>query len=373
MTTAFLKQAAPGVQGLRPYQPGKPVSELKRELGLDRVVKLASNENPNGAGPRAMEALSRLENPGRYPEGSGFELKAILSRQHDIAPERIVLGNGSNDVLDLVARVFLTPGRNAVFSRHAFAVYPIVTAAAGARAVVTPPRPADSTMPYGHDPEALAEAVDDDTGVVFVANPNNPTGTWLTPDEIEDLLKRVPEHVVVILDEAYREYMDATLCPDSRALLERYPNLVVTRTFSKVYGLAGLRAGYALCHADMADLLNRVRQPFNISTAAQVVAAAAAEDRTYLQGSVELNTEQRALLQDRLEGMGLFTLPSQANFVTFDVGRPSTPVFEALLREGIILRPLAGYELPNALRITTGNGEENREALTVLERVLESP
>jgi histidinol-phosphate aminotransferase len=373
MSEVFTDHAVAGVRGLLPYEPGKPEAELKRELGLTRVVKLASNENPLGAGTRAKAALAGLEDFSRYPDGNGFELKQALAGRHGIEPGRIVLGNGSNDVLDLAARVFLTPGRNAVFSRHAFAIYPIATLAAGAQPRAAAPHPADGAMAHGHDLDAMAAAVDADTGVVFIANPNNPTGTWAPPDAIEALLEGVPAHVPVVLDEAYREYMDPAERPPSRQWLDRYPNLVVTRTFSKIHGLAGLRAGYALCHADMADLLNRVRQPFNISSAAQSAALAALDDEDHVSRSQQLNSEQRHWLAARLKELGLTTLPSQANFVTVDTGRDAAAVFDALLREGVIVRPLAGYELPQALRFTVGTAGENREAVEALARVLGRP
>lgn len=364
-----------GVEALSPYEPGKPVADLERELGLSGAIKLASNENPRGAAPSARRLLAAWDgDPARYPDGNGHALKARLAAIHDIAPERITLGNGSNDVLDLVARVFLGLGRAAVFARHAFAVYPIVTLAANAEPRETPALPPDhAEMPYGHDLDAFAAALSGDGGgdvrVVFIASPNNPTGTWLAPAAIEAFLERVPDDVLVVLDEAYREYLDPPRRPDSRAWLERFHNLVVTRTFSKVYGLAGLRVGYALSSAAVTDRLNRVRQPFNVNLLGQACALAALDDDDFVAESAALNAEQRALLAGELTGRGLRVLPSRANFLTFDCGREAAPLYEALLREGVIVRPLAGYGLPEHLRVTVGTPAENRRFLEALDTV----
>ncbi|RMG28006.1 MAG: histidinol-phosphate transaminase [Gammaproteobacteria bacterium] len=361
----FHALANPGVAGLAPYQPGKPVEELERELGIADAVKLASNENPLGPPPavRALLAEARID-PARYPDGNGFRLKRALAERLGIAMERITLGNGSNDVLDLVARVFLQPGRSAVFSEHAFAVYPIVTRAAGAEAIVTPARD------YGHDLEAMRAAIRPDTRVVFLANPNNPTGTWLDAASLEAFLASVPPDVIVVLDEAYVEYVELPDYPDSLPWLDRHPNLVVTRTFSKVYGLAGLRVGYALSSAPVADLLNRVRQPFNVNALALEAAVLALEDEAHVRRSVALNREGMQFWERRFTEMGLSWIPSIGNFVTVDLGRPAAPVHQALLREGVIVRPVAAYGLPNHLRISIGLPEENARAAAALQKVL---
>lgn len=371
MTRSLLEHINSGVEALSPYEPGKPVEELERELGISDIVKLASNENPLGASPSARRVLAEWGGDlGRYPDGNGHALKTRLAAIHDIDPGRITLGNGSNDVLDLVARVFLGPGRAALFARHAFAVYPIVTLAANAEpreaAALAPDHP---EMPYGHDLDAMADALDDDVRVVFLASPNNPTGTWLAPAAIEAFLDRVPDDVVVVLDEAYREYLDPARRPDSRAWLERYDNLVVTRTFSKIYGLAGLRVGYALSSPALADRLNRVRQPFNVNLLGQACALAALDDDGFVSESAALNAAQRDLLARELAARGLPALPSQANFLTFACGREGAPVYRALLREGVIVRPLAGYGLPDHLRVTVGTEAENRRFLAALDAV----
>ena len=361
----LLSCANPGVVGLAPYQPGKPVEELERELGISDAVKLASNENPLGPPPAVRRFLAECPlDLARYPDGNGFRLKRALAERFGIAPDRITLGNGSNDVLELVARVFLQPGRSAVFSEHAFAVYPIVTQATGAEAHVAPARD------YGHDLDAMRARITNDTRVVFIANPNNPTGTWLDAASLERFLTSVPEDVVVVLDEAYVEYVEAPEYPDSLPWLERFPNLVVTRTFSKIHGLAGLRVGYALSSPQIADLLNRVRQPFNVNALAQEAALLALEDKAHVARSRANNREGMAFWEGALTDMGLAWIPSVGNFITVDLGRPAAPVNEALLREGVIVRPVANYGLPNHLRITIGGPEENERAADALRKVL---
>ncbi len=366
----FTELAVPGVRGLAPYEPGKPMAELRREYGVDDIIKLASNENPLGPSPAAVEAVQRSAGDlHRYPDGNGFELKAALAAHHGVAPERITLGNGSNDVLALVALAFLGPGRVSVFSAHAFAVYPIVTCAAGATARVVPALGPETAQPHGHDLEAMAAALDGDTRVVFVANPNNPTGTWVDEDALGAFLDRVPPEVIAVVDEAYFEYAaEEDGFPDASRWLDRYPNLVVTRSFSKVHGLGGARVGYALSHPGVADLLNRVRQPFNCSAPAQAAALAALGDRDHVARSVALNREQRAWLRGELERMGLAVLPSAGNFLTFQMGDASAEVNEGLLRAGVIVRPVDNYGLPGAIRVTVGTAAENRRFITALER-----
>lgn len=372
MSLMLTDQAHAGIRSLHAYVPGKPIEDLKRELGLSSIIKLASNENPLGTAPAAKRALAEFSGElHRYPDGNGFALKQKLAAKHDIDPARITLGNGSNDVLELTARVFLGPGKNAVFSQYAFAVYPIVARAVNAETREVPALGDESDMPRGHDLDGFLDHVDENTGVVFIASPNNPTGTWLAPSAIEAFLDALPAHVVVVLDEAYLEYQDRAEQPDSRAWLERYPNLIVTRTFSKIYGMAGLRVGYGLSSPDVADFINRVRQPFNVSTIALHCAEAALDDTAFIDHSIELNAAQRVSLYRELEARGLGCLPSQANFITFDCHRASTPLFEAMLREGVIVRPLASYDMPEHLRVTVGSAEENERFITALDRVLD--
>lgn len=369
MAGSLIDRAHAGIRALHPYQPGKPIEELQRELGLDSIIKLASNENPLGAGAKAREAAAAaLADIERYPDGSGYRLKAALAAETNWSAEGITLGNGSNEILELATRVFLQPGRNAVFSEYCFAVYPLVTQAVGAQGRVVPAL-TDGDMPMGHDLAAMAEAVDENTSVVFIANPNNPTGTWVEAEALTAMLNAIPENVLVILDEAYREYMDEDLCPDYLALLNRFPNLLVTRTFSKVHGLAALRVGYGLSAPNIADLLNRARQPFNNNAAALAAAEAALGDRAHVEASIEMNRSGMQQLKDGLSEFGFACLPSQANFLTFDLGRESQPVFDALLREGVILRPMASYAMPDWLRITIASEADNQRCLEALARV----
>ena len=363
-----LRLAVDGVRGLQPYEPGKPMEALERELGLRDIIKLASNENPLGPGPRALEAVrAQVPDIGRYPDGNGFALKQALSRHLGVDPACLTLGNGSNDILELLARAFLAPEHEVVFSEHAFAVYPIVTQAAGARAVVTPARD------WGHDLEAMAAALTPRTRLVFIANPNNPTGTWLRADALEHFLDSTPEHVLVVIDEAYFEYVQEPDYPDALSWLPRYPNLVLTRTFSKAHGLAGLRVGYGISRPQVADLLNRVRQPFNVNSLALAAAEAALGDAAHLQRSTALNREGMARLVAGFEDLGLGYIPSVANFISVDVGRPGTEVYQALLRRGVIVRPVANYGMPRHLRVTVGLPEENARFLDALAAVLAEP
>ncbi|MGD2081469.1 MAG: histidinol-phosphate transaminase [Chromatiales bacterium] len=367
----FLDIAAPGMFGLKPYVPGKPMSELERELGIRDAVKLASNENPLGPSPRAREALSGvLDDLARYPDGGGFDLRRALAERHGVAPEAVTLGNGSNDVLDMVARAFLCPGTEAIFSEHAFAVYPICTQIVGATGQVAPAHDGSLGPQYGHDLTAMASLVGEDTRVVFIANPNNPTGTWVAVDELLGFLQELPDHVIAVVDEAYFEYVDEPEYPDATAWLDRLPNLVVTRTFSKAYGLAALRVGYALSHPDLAELLNRVRQPFNVSSAAQAAALAALDDAEHIRRSAALNRQGMAQLTGTFEELGLEYIPSVGNFVTVDLGRPAGDVDRALLREGVIARTVEGYGLPTHLRVTVGVPQENARFLAALRKVL---
>ena len=367
MTGDFLALALPGVQKLSPYVPGKPVDELARELGIDpaKIIKLASNENPLGASPKALQAIrDELGELTRYPDGNGFELKKRLAERCGVQSDQVTLGNGSNDILELVARAYLAPGLNAVFSEFAFAVYPIVTQATGATAHVVPAKE------WGHDLPAMLAAIDSNTRVVFIANPNNPTGTWFGPDALSRFLATVPEHVLVVLDEAYIEYAHGGELPDGLDYLAEHPNLLVSRTFSKAYGLASLRVGYSLSSPTVADVLNRVRQPFNVNSFALAAACAALDDVDYVTKSRQLNQVGMEQLEGGLDLLGLTWIPSRGNFLAIDMGRDAAPVYQALLREGVIVRPVAGYGMPNHLRVSVGLLEENTRFLEALARVL---
>ena len=366
------ERAPQHIGAIAPYQPGKPISELAREMGLDEagIIKLASNENPLGLSPKARDAIdAALPELGRYPDGNGFELKAALAARYGVPSERIVLGNGSNDVLEMIAGVFLAPGRAAVYAQHAFAVYPLATQARGARGIVV------AAKGYGHDLDAMRRVIDADTRVVFIANPNNPTGTLLSATELEAFLREVPPAVVVVIDEAYGEYLPAEVRYDSLPWLGRHRNLILTRTFSKAYGLAGLRVGFALCDERVADLLNRVRQPFNVNHLALVAATAALGDHAFVRRSHELNLAGMKQLTDGCRGLGLDWIPSYGNFVSVAIPRANgasraAAVYEGLLRQGVIVRPVAGYGLPDHLRVTVGLPEENTRFLAALAAAL---
>jgi len=363
----FEPLAAPGVRELSPYVPGKPPETLERELGVSGSIKLASNENPLGPGPLARAALATaMGGVGLYPDGSGHLLRAAIARKHGLDLAQVTLGNGSNDILVLLAEAFLTPGLEAVYSRYAFTVYPNAVQASGARARVAAANPPDHAMPLGHDPAAILAPIGPRTRMIFLANPNNPTGTWLAARELDELLRMVPPEVIVVLDEAYHEYSAELGVPDGLQWLARHPNLVITRTFSKAYGLAGLRVGYALSHPDIADLLNRVRQPFNVSVPALAAAAAALDDREHLEATIALNRAGMAQLRSGLSGFGFRVPASAGNFVFVDLGRPATAVNDALLRQGVIVRPVANYDLPNHLRITIGTVAQNERLLKAM-------
>ena len=365
MSNRFIELAAPGLAALKPYVPGKPLSELERELGIRDSIKLASNENPLGPSPAVRRAIeAELDDLTRYPDGGAFALRQAIAERHGVRPTAVTVGNGSNDVLDMVARAFLWPGRESLFSQYAFAVYPISSMAVGAQAVVAPARD------YGHDLDALRARVTDRTGVVWIANPNNPTGTLLREGELREFAVSLPADVICVIDEAYFEYVDDDAYPDTSRWLTEFDNLIVTRTFSKAFGLAALRVGYGVSHPDVADLLNRVRQPFNVDSLAQVAALAALKDDDYLRRSVAANARGMQQLVDGVERLGLDYIASYGNFLTVDLGRDAGEVDRALLRQGVITRPIANYGLPEHLRISIGLEAENARFLDALERVL---
>ena len=365
MSCDFLSLAKTGVQGLHPYQPGKPIEELQRELGLTNIVKLASNENPLGVSPRVKQLLANsLNELTRYPDGAGYELKKALSTHLAVSPGQITLGNGSNDVLDLIGQCFLDETVSAVYSEHAFIVYPIMIQINGARAVKVP------AVRWGHDLDAMAEAIEEDTRVIFIANPNNPTGTWLEHEEVRSFMKKVPQSVIVVLDEAYAEYIHHTDYANGLVLLKEFPNLIVTRTFSKAYGLAGLRVGYSISSPEIADIINRVREPFNVNTLAQLAAIEVLEDSDYLARSITVNDDGRKQLLYGFQKLGVDYIPSQGNFISFDTGTDAVEIYQKLLAKGIIVRPIVPYGLPQHLRVSIGLESENAAFLKALEQVL---
>ena len=357
-------QALPYVRAISAYQPGKPITELAREMGIpvESIVKLASNENPLGVSPKAKLAVqAAIDGVERYPDQ--FDLIKAVAAKAGVAQGQVVLGNGSNDVLDLVARVFLAPGRSAIFAQHAFAVYPLATLSTGAELITV------SAKNYGHDLAAMRAAVRPDTRIIWIANPNNPTGNFLPYPEVRAFLEALSRDVVVVLDEAYNDYLPPAERVDVASWIVDFPNLVVCRTMSKIYGLAGLRIGYALASAEVADLMNRIRQPFNVNNLALAGAIAALDDDEFLQASYELNRLGMVQIVAGLEKLGLEYIKPHGNFVTFKMG-DAAAVNQKLLQQGVIVRPIGGYGLPEWLRVTIGSAPENVRFLEALEKAL---
>jgi histidinol-phosphate aminotransferase len=363
-----LKDLAPeNVRGIAPYVPGKPIAETARELGLKEsdILKMASNENPLGPSPKALAAIrGALEELNYYPDGAGYDLKRVIARQQGVSPAHIVLGNGSNDVLELVARAFLRASDSAVYSQHAFMVYPLVVQAIGACHIEVPAKN------YGNDLQALAAAVRPDTKIVFLANPNNPTGTFDPWDAVRGLVERVSPRVLVVLDEAYGEYLPDALKSPTPGWLAAHPNLVVSRTLSKAFGLAGLRVGYGLASPEVAEVMNRVRQPFNVNHLAMVAACAALEDHEFIAKSREVNAKGLVQLREGFEHLGLEYIPSFGNFITVRVGPEAERIYQSMLAEGVIVRPIAGYGMPHHLRVTVGLPGHNARFLAALGRAI---
>lgn len=364
MDNEIIKMVTPGVRGLQPYIPGKPIEELERDYGVKNAIKLASNENPLGASPRALAAAQDvLSKIARYPDGGGFTLKRVLAAKLGVQASQITLGNGSNDILEFVTRSFVTAQDEVIFSQHAFAVYPIVTQAVGAKAVEV------SAYQWGHDLNAMRAAITTRTRLIFIANPNNPTGTWLRSAALREFLDTVPAQVIVVLDEAYFEYVEETDYPNIIEWLAHYPNLVCARTFSKIYGLAGLRVGYGVSSTAIAEVLNRVRQPFNINSIAQAAAIAALADTEHVQNTRRVNSDGMRQLLTGFKKLNLPYIPSVGNFVCVEVGEAAA-VYERLLRAGVIVRPVANYGMPRHLRVTVGLPEENQRFLDALKSAL---
>ena len=353
----------PDIASLSPYVPGKPIEELQRELGLARVIKLASNENPLGSSPKALAALGEGTVPlHRYPDGGASRLRECLSDRWKITPDQVILGNGSDEILGLIARTFLTPGDEAVMADQTFVIYKMEVTAAHGTPIIVP------LKQWRHDLQAMADAITDRTRLLFVCNPNNPTGTMVSAEEVERLLSRVPADVVVVFDEAYFEYVRSQQFPDSMGYVKQGRNVIVLRTFSKIYGLAGLRIGYGMTTAEITKLLNRIRPPFNTNSLAQRAALAALGDDVHVAQSRAVNAAGMKQVVKGLTELGLAPIPSEANFVLVDVGRDGRAVFEAMLREGVIVRHIEG----RMVRVTIGLEEENREFLAALERVMPS-
>ena len=352
------------IRSIAAYQPGKPISDVARELGLNEadIVKLASNENPLGSSPKALLAIrSALGELAMYPDGGGFALKAAIAKKYSVSAEQIVLGNGSNDILELAARTFMKAGDSAIYAQHAFAVYPLATQAVGATGIEVPAKN------FGNDLDAMLCAIRADTKMVFLANPNNPTGTFVPGSALRAFVQSVPPTVLVVLDEAYGEYLGDADAYDSVPWLIEFPNVIISRTLSKAYGLAGLRIGFGLAHPRLIDLMNRVRQPFNVNHLAMVAAVAALGDDAFINESRRVNDTGMALLKAELAKRNLESIPAHGNFITFKVASAQR-VFNALLKQGVIVRPLAGYGLPDFLRVTIGTEVQNRRFLAALDK-----
>ncbi|KAF3999840.1 histidinol-phosphate transaminase [Glaciimonas immobilis] len=358
------------VRAIAPYQGGKPIAEVAREFNLDeaKIIKLASNENPLGMPESAKLAMqAAVADIGRYPDSNGFELKAAITAKYDVPAEWITLGNGSNDILELATHAFVQPGQAAMYSEYSFLVYALATQAVGARAIVV------SAKDFGHDLPAMLAAVTDDTRLIFIANPNNPTGTFIPAAELEAFLQAVPPQIVVVLDEAYNEYLPPECQYESIAWVRQYPNLLVSRTMSKAYGLAGLRIGFGIAQPAITDLLNRIRQPFNVNSLAQAAAVAALNDKPFLQKSAEVNAAGYLQLTAAFDALKLIYVPSFGNFVMVKVGEDDgagARVNLALLKQGIIVRPVGNYGLPQWLRITIGLPHENAAFIAALKSLL---
>ena len=364
MTISFRALANSGVRNLTPYQPGKPVEELERELGIVSSIKLASNENPLGASKKAIAAAQEaLLNAHVYPDGNCFELKQQLASVLAVNPEQITLGNGSENVLELIVKAYLQQNNSAVISQYAFLTIPLLIASYGATINVAP------ATEWGHDINAMINAIDDHTRVLFLVNPNNPTGTYINADDFRTLMDSVPPHILVVIDEAYFEYKQNADYPNSLESLDQYPNMVIVRTFSKIYGLAALRLGYAISSIEIADILNRARLPFNVNTIAAKAGCAALGDQEHVKASLLLNQQGMQQIELHLQKWGINTIPSMGNFVTFEVEN-AAQIYQKLLLEGVIVRPLNAYDMPNHIRVTIGTQEQNARFLTALQKIL---
>jgi len=364
---SILDTALVQIKQLHPYTPGKPVEELERELGIANVIKLASNENPLGCSPLVDEAVARASRQlYLYPDANAYYLKRRLAKKLGLAEKQITIGNGSNDVIDLIARTFLDADAEAIYSEYAFLVYALVTQACGASARLS----AAAGPTFAHDLDAMLALINDKTRLIFIANPNNPTGTWLSADALKSFIGQVPQHIAIVIDEAYFEYVDLPDYPDALVWLHEYPNLIVTRTFSKIYGLAGLRLGYAVSSTQLCDLFNRVRQPFNGNSLALAAACAALDDEQFVKKSFQTNQQGLVMMRDWFDNREIEYIPSVGNFLTIRFGESSQQIYQAMLQRGVITRPLANYNMPEFLRISVGNETQIERLFEVLDSVL---
>jgi len=368
---SVIDSALEQVKRLQPYTPGKPVEELERELGIANAIKLASNENPLGCSEQAKKAIQKAsQNIELYPDANAFYLKRELAKKLAVDTDQITIGNGSNDVLDLLARSFLDSSAEAIYSEHAFLVYALIVQACGAKARVARALPSEAAQPYGHDLHAMLDLIGEKTRLIFIANPNNPTGTWLDKVELKNFIDQVPSHIAIVIDEAYFEYVDEAGYPDVLLWLSEYPNLIVTRTFSKIYGLAGLRVGYAISSPEVSDLLNRIRQPFNVNTIALAAATASLADEAFVRASFDNNKIGLEQLKGYLDTRNIAYIPSVANFLTVSFSTRSEEIYQGLLQRGVIVRPVGNYNLPDFLRITIGTEQQLQVLMEKLDELL---
>ena len=365
MHTQWESLANEHILGISPYEPGKPIEETERELGVHDAIKLASNENPLPPADRVQQAImNALKDLNRYPDGSGYYLRQALAKRHGVTSEQIILGNGSNELIELLVRTFLRPGDEAVVPHPSFVVYPMMVQAAGGIRVMV------MLKDYRLDLEAMARAITPMTKLVFIANPNNPTATIVTADEVEHFMSRVPERTIVVFDEAYMEFAHGPDFPDTLSYVKQGRKVLTLRTFSKAASLAGLRVGYGICDADATALMNRIRQPFNVNSLAQVAALAALEDEGHILECVRMIDAGKHFLYDEFKTMGIKYVPARANFVLVDVGRSASDIYQKLLLQGVIVRPLTSFGMETALRVTIGTPEENRKLVKALRTVL---
>jgi histidinol-phosphate aminotransferase len=365
MHTQWESLANTHILGIAPYEPGKPIEELERELGIHDAIKLASNENPLPASERVQKAIAgAVAHLNRYPDGSGFYLRQALAKKHGVTPDHLVLGNGSNELIELLVRAFLRPGDEAVVPHPSFVVYPMIVQAAGGIRVMV------MLKDYKLDLDAMARAITPMTKLVFIANPNNPTATMVTADEVEAFMHKVPERTIVVFDEAYIEFALGPDFPDSLAYVKQGRKVVVLRTFSKAASLAGLRVGYGIADPDAISLMNRIRQPFNVNSLAQAAALAALEDESHVLECVRMIEAGRHYLYDGFKALGLKYVPARANFILVDVGRSAADIYQKLLLQGVIVRPLTSFGMESALRVTVGTPEENRRLIKALKTAL---
>ena len=360
----IVDQVAEHIRTLVPYAPGKPIEEVEREFGIPNSIKLASNENPLGPSPKAISAIrEKLAEIHLYPDGDCFYLKNGLAKKLGVAPEQLIVGNGSNELIELAVRTFMRPGDEAVMARQAFIVYPLVVQAAGGVGKVVPLRD------FTHDLKAIAEAITPKTRIVFLANPNNPTGTIYRRSDWEQFLERVSGEILVVVDEAYFEYVDNPEYPNSLGYHQSGKTILTFRTFSKLYGLAGLRIGYGIGAKEIIDLMQRVRQPFNVNAPAQWAALAALEDNDHVRKTLEVNRQGMEYLENEIVKLGLERVPSHANFIMMRVGN-GHEVFQQLLVQGVIVRPMGVYQFPEHIRVTVGTMEENRRFIEALRKIM---